>query len=113
MPRKKRTTPDASTGRMLGAPYEWEHDRRLMKRIERREVREAVGGLSSMTTTDRPLYFVRAKRWEHGWELHIDDVGVTQSHELGDDAERMVRDYISLNTGVEPNGFDIEIAAEW
>lgn len=29
---------------------------------------------------------VRAKRWAHGWELHIDDVGVTQSHTLRDAA---------------------------
>ncbi len=24
-------------------------------------------------------YTVNAKRWEHGWELHIDGIGVTQS----------------------------------
>lgn len=39
-------------------------------------------------------YTVHAKRWAHGWELHIDDVGVTQSRTLSD-AERMVRDYIA------------------
>ena len=33
-------------------------------------------------------YSVRAKRWEHGWELHIEGVGVTQSHGLKD-AEMM------------------------
>ena len=27
-------------------------------------------------------YNVIAKRWEHGWELHIDGIGVTQSHLL-------------------------------
>jgi hypothetical protein len=42
-------------------------------------------------------YTVRAKRWLHGWELHIDGVGVTQSRSLGD-AERMVRDYIETLT---------------
>ena len=35
-------------------------------------------------------YQVRAKRWEHGWELHIEGVGVTQSRTLWD-AEDMAR----------------------
>lgn len=43
-------------------------------------------------------YRVRARRWLHGWELHIDGVGVTQSRNLGD-AERMARDYIETLTG--------------
>jgi DNA-directed RNA polymerase specialized sigma24 family protein len=42
-------------------------------------------------------YTVRAKRWKHGWELHIDDVGVTQSRNLAG-AEQMVRDYIETLT---------------
>ena len=42
-------------------------------------------------------YTVRAKRWKHGWELHIDGVGVTQSRNL-DGAEQMVRDYIETWT---------------
>lgn len=42
-------------------------------------------------------YNVRAKRWKHGWELHIDGVGVTQSRNLGG-AEQMVRDYIETLT---------------
>lgn len=41
---------------------------------------------------------VTAKRWEHGWELHITaqgtEIGVTQSRTLAD-AERMVRDYVA------------------
>lgn len=41
-------------------------------------------------------YTVRAVRWERGWELHIDGVGVTQSHRLTQ-AERMVRDYLRLD----------------
>jgi hypothetical protein len=43
------------------------------------------------------VYRVRAKRWKHGWELHIDGVGVTQSRNL-DGAEQMVRDYIETLT---------------
>lgn len=42
-------------------------------------------------------YYVRAKRWKHGWELHIDGVGVTQSRNLAG-AEQMVRDYIETLT---------------
>ncbi|MBN9753886.1 hypothetical protein Ae406Ps2_5993c [Pseudonocardia sp. Ae406_Ps2] len=46
-------------------------------------------------------YFVTARRWERGWELHIADehgaeVGVTQSRTLGG-AEAMVRDYLALD----------------
>jgi hypothetical protein len=41
-------------------------------------------------------YTVAAKRWEHGWELHIDGIGVTQSRLLSD-AEAMVRDYLAAD----------------
>lgn len=46
-------------------------------------------------------YEVRAKRWEHGWELHIDGLGVTQSRTLAG-AEPMVRGYIESLTGARP-----------
>lgn len=41
---------------------------------------------------------VTAKRWERGWELHIDGVGVTQSRTLRD-AEAMIRSYLALDLG--------------
>jgi predicted XRE-type DNA-binding protein len=41
-------------------------------------------------------FSVTAKRWEHGWELHIDGVGVTQCESLKD-AENMVREYLDLD----------------
>lgn len=41
-------------------------------------------------------YTVTAKRWDGGWELHIADVGVTQSRTLAD-ADHMVRDYLRLD----------------
>lgn len=56
-------------------------------------------------------YTVRAKRWEHGWELHIDGVGVTQSHGLKD-AEMMARDLISRRLGVPEDAFSVEITPE-
>lgn len=57
------------------------------------------------------IYKVRAKRWARGWELHIDGVGVTQSHSLRD-AEGMARDYIALDTEVLPDSFTVEIIPE-
>lgn len=57
-------------------------------------------------------YDVRAVRWEYGWELHIDGVGVTQSRGLGD-AERMVRDYLHLDFGeAVADGAEIVITPE-
>lgn len=56
-------------------------------------------------------YHVRAVRWARGWELHIDGVGVTQSHSLSH-AEEMVRDYIALDADVDPFSFDVVIAIE-
>jgi DNA-directed RNA polymerase specialized sigma subunit len=56
-------------------------------------------------------YNVRAKRWAHGWELHIDGVGVTQSRNL-DGAERMVRDYIESLTDKDTSGDEVTIKPE-
>lgn len=41
-------------------------------------------------------YEVKAVRWDHGWELHIKGIGVTQSRTLAE-AESMVRDYLELD----------------
>lgn len=43
-----------------------------------------------MTTS----YTVRAVKWSGGWELHIDDIGVTQVRTL-DKAATQVRDYLA------------------
>lgn len=61
-------------------------------------------------------YTVHAKRWAHGWELHIEDadgaeVGVTQSRSMAG-AEDMVRDYLALDLDAEPDSFDVVIRAE-
>jgi len=63
------------------------------------------------TNTDKTAYTVTAKRWDGGCELHIDDIGVTQSRTLND-AETMVRDYIALDTGVDPGAFAVQITLE-
>ena len=56
-------------------------------------------------------FHVTAKRWAHGWELHIDKIGVTQSHGLAD-AEKMARDYIALDKGVPTDSFAVTITPE-
>jgi hypothetical protein len=56
-------------------------------------------------------YSVHARRWAHGWELHIDGIGVTQSRNL-DGAEQMVRDYIESLTGRDTSGDVVKIKPE-
>ena len=45
-------------------------------------------------------YDVTARHWKHGWELHIDGVGVTQSRNLAE-AQTVVRDYVESLTGAD------------
>lgn len=59
----------------------------------------------------RKTYNVTAKRWKRGWELHIDGVGVTQSHGLSD-GETMARDYIAVDLDVPEDSFDVELHIE-
>jgi hypothetical protein len=53
-------------------------------------------------------YIVHAKRWERGWELHIDGVGVTQSHGLTDSPD-MARSYITMMTGRAAGTFEVNL----
>jgi hypothetical protein len=54
---------------------------------------------------------VRAKRWEHGWELHIEGVGVTQAGTLWD-AEEMARDLISRREELPGGAFTVTVTPE-
>ncbi len=54
------------------------------------------------------IYRVTARRWDRGWELHIDGEGVTQARSLTD-AEYMVRDYIALMHDVPADSFEVKI----
>ena len=56
-------------------------------------------------------YHVRAKRWEHGWELHIEGVGVTQSRTLWD-AEEMARDLINRREELPGDAFTVTVAPD-
>lgn len=55
-------------------------------------------------------YQVRAERWEHGWELHIAGVGVTQSHPLWD-AEDMARDLIARREDLPEDSLAVTISS--
>jgi predicted XRE-type DNA-binding protein len=57
------------------------------------------------------VYEVTAKRWEHGWELHIEGVGVTQSRGIAD-AEEMVRHYLELEGASGAFAVNIDFRAE-
>jgi DNA-directed RNA polymerase specialized sigma subunit len=54
---------------------------------------------------------VHAKRWEHGWELDIDDAGITQARTLAV-AERQARDYLSLLLDRDVSGDEVVIIPE-
>ena len=68
-------------------------------------------GRITTATVGTNTYNVTAKRWKHGWELHIDGVGVTQSRTL-DTAEQMVRDYIETLTDKDVSGDKIVITPD-
>jgi DNA-directed RNA polymerase specialized sigma24 family protein len=54
------------------------------------------------------VYRVTARRWQYGWELQVDDAGVTQCGPLAD-ADRMARDYLATELGGEPEDYVVEI----
>jgi DNA-directed RNA polymerase specialized sigma subunit len=56
-------------------------------------------------------YRVRATRWAGGWELHIEDVGVTQVRTLAL-AESQVRDYLDSLLGVDSADGEVVIVPE-
>lgn len=56
-------------------------------------------------------YQVTARRWELGWELHIDGIGVTQAATLAS-AGRMVGDYIAALTGTNPGEIAVDYRIE-
>ena len=67
-----------------------------------------------MAPVTRETYTVHARRWENGWELHIDGPrveGVTQTRGLKS-AERMARDYIALELEEPADSFDVKIVPE-
>lgn len=53
-------------------------------------------------------YVVTAKKWEGGWELHIEGEGVTQSRTL-DTADKQVRDYLETLHGKDFSDADLDV----
>lgn len=56
-------------------------------------------------------YTVRAKHWSAGWELHIEEVGVTQVRSLAR-AEQQVRDYLETLLDVDVSDAEIVVIPE-
>lgn len=58
-----------------------------------------------------PRYEVRAARWDGGWELHIDGVGVSQVLLLKD-AHQQVCDYLDTIGAKRPYNIEINAAEQ-
>ena len=60
-------------------------------------------------------YVTRAVRWQsevgHGWELHVDGVGVTQVDDL-EEAPDQVRDFVETITGASAAGDRVQVLIE-
>lgn len=56
-------------------------------------------------------YAALARRWAHGWEIHIEGVGVTQCASL-DDTERQGADLIETMTGKRPTRLVVTVSPE-
>lgn len=84
------------------------------KRLERVEAvaREAISlflGVAPDSFEVKVLVHcdVRAKRWDKGWELHVDGVGVTQTDDLAD-ADAMVASYVTAACGLQASAIQIQ-----
>jgi hypothetical protein len=59
-----------------------------------------------------PPVDVAARRWEHGWELHVSDgrgsLVVLPARRLSA-ADRTVRDYVAFRDGVDPQSVQVRI----
>lgn len=56
-------------------------------------------------------YTARAVRWEHGWELHVEGVGVTQVKTLAT-AEDQVRDLVETMLDIDASEADVVVYPE-
>ena len=57
------------------------------------------------------MYTAQARRWEQGWELHVDGVGVTQVRVL-EHAKTQVCDLVETMTDSRPTEDDVEVALD-
>jgi len=56
-------------------------------------------------------FVARARRWDRGWELHIEGVGVTQVRRLAE-AEQQARDFIATISGQSVRNDEIQLEFE-
>ena len=56
-------------------------------------------------------YMARAVRWDEGWELHVDGVGVTQVTTL-DRAVQQVRDFVETDLEIDASDAEVVIVPE-
>ena len=54
---------------------------------------------------------VHAWPWPHGWELHIEGIGVTQVDDLAH-AEQQVRDFVATELGEQEAGLSSRASVE-
>ncbi len=54
-------------------------------------------------------YTVQAVKWEHGWELHVQDVGVTQCRTLAAAAQQ-VRDFVATMLDVDADDAEVHLS---
>ena len=75
------------------------------------DARHEEPGAEDALPADEPIvYRARAARWEDGWELHVEGVGITRLASV-EAAESQVRDYIETAMDLDTTG--AEIAIEW
>jgi len=54
-------------------------------------------------------YTVQAVKWEHGWELHVQDVGVTQCRTLAT-ATQQTRDFVATMFDIDADDAEIHLS---
>jgi len=54
-------------------------------------------------------YNVQAVKWEHGWELHVEDVGVTQCRTLAT-AVQQARDFVATMFDIDVDDAEIHLS---
>jgi len=68
---------------------------------------------TSVVSTERVVavsaYTVQAVKWEHGWELHVQDVGVTQCRTLAT-ATQQTRDFVATMFDIDADDAEIHLS---
>ncbi len=79
----------------------------MAKAMKYRDVARALRA-SSIERVVAMTYIAKAKRWEHGWEIHVEGVGVTQVRLL-EQAIPQARDLIETMLDLRVDESEIEL----